>query len=279
MDRLVKIGIVMFATEEAVAPDELAVMVEERGFESLWFADHTHIPTSRETPWPGGDDLPRAYTHIYDPFVALAAAGAVTSRVLLGTGVCLVAQRDPIITAKAVASLDTLSAGRAIFGVGVGWNREEMRNHGIDPRTRAARLRESVEAMRAIWTQDEAEYHGRFIDFDPIWSWPKPVQPGGPPVVVGGNTAKTLARVAVYGDEWMPNRVDIDALRSMIADLQRLAGERGRPPIPVSAFGYPATDRVLDVLGSLGVHRSVLYLPTVTRDAAERQLDDWAERP
>jgi probable F420-dependent oxidoreductase len=273
----VKIGIVMFATDEAVAPDDLAVMVEERGFESLWFADHTHIPISRQSPWPGGDELPRAYLHMHDPFVALAAAGAVTRRVLLGTGVCLLPQRDPIITAKAVASLDRLAGGRTLFGVGIGWNREEMRNHGTDPRTRAGRLRESVEAMRAIWTQDEAEYHGRYVDFDPIWSWPKPVQDGGPPVIVGGNTDRTLGRVVAYGDEWMPNRVDLGVLGAMITELQRRAEERERPLIPVTAFGYPAAADALEQLGALGVHRSVLHLPTATRDTAQRLLDEYAE--
>src|SRR5881398_3208480 len=188
-------GVVMFPTEYAMAPDDLARALEERGFESVWFPEHTHIPASRRSPWPGGGELPRDYWSSYDPFVALMAAGAATKRLKLGTGICLVIERDPITTAKEVATLDLLSGGRVLFGIGGGWNREEMENHGTDPTRRFAVMRERMLAMREIWTKDEAEYHGTFVDFDPIWSWPKPVQRPHPPVLVAGNGAGTLERV------------------------------------------------------------------------------------
>ncbi len=201
----------MFPTDYAVEPPELARMVEERGFESLWFPEHTHIPTTRETPYPGGGELPREYSHTYDPFVALTAAAAATPELRVATGICLVVERDPIITAKEVASLDRLSGGRFIFGVGAGWNREEMQNHGTDPGRRFGLMRERVEAMKAIWTTEEAEYHGEHVDFDPIWQWPKPLQsPFG--VHIGGNGPRVEDRVLRYGDGWMPNMRDISEL-------------------------------------------------------------------
>src|SRR5919198_2739981 len=169
-------GVMMFPTDYAVAPGELARMAEDRGFESLFFPEHTHIPASRRTPYPGGGDLPREYSHTHDPFVALTAAAAATERLLVGTGICLVIERDPITTAKEVASLDLVSGGRFLFGVGGGWNLEEMANHGTDPKRRWALLRERVLAMKRIWAEDEAEYHGELVNFDKLWSWPKPVQ-------------------------------------------------------------------------------------------------------
>ena len=171
-----KFGAFIFPTDYSIDPAELAREVEARGFESLWFPEHTHIPVSRRTPYPGGAELPEEYSHSLDPFVALGAAAAVTERLKLGTGITLVIERDPITLAKEVATLDHISNGRVLFGVGGGWNREEMANHGTDPSRRWKLLRERIEAMKAIWTQDEAEYHGEFVDFDPIWSWPKPVQ-------------------------------------------------------------------------------------------------------
>jgi probable F420-dependent oxidoreductase len=200
-------GVAMFPTDYAVDPRVLARMVEQRGFESLFFPEHTHIPASRETPYPPGGELPDMYSHTYDPFVALTAAAAATERLLVATGICLVVERDPIVTAKEVASLDRLSGGRLLFGVGAGWSREEMANHGTDPHRRFSLMRERLEAMKAIWTQDEASYHGEHVEFDRIWSWPKPVQKPHPPVLVGGNGPKVLDRVVAFGDEWMPNRV------------------------------------------------------------------------
>src|SRR5438270_1730709 len=183
-------GLAIFPTDYSIAPAEVGKLGEERGFESLFFPEHTHIPASRDTPYPAGGELPEQYWHTYDPFVALAHVAASAERIKIGTGICLVIERDPITTAKEVASLDRLSGGRFLFGVGAGWNREEMRNHGTDPRRRFGLMRERIEAMKAIWSEDEAEYHGRFVDFAPIWSWPKPVQEPHPPVYVGGNGAK-----------------------------------------------------------------------------------------
>src|ERR687897_3027265 len=210
-------GVAIFPTDYAVEPGVLARMVEERGFESLFFPEHTHIPASRETPYPRGGELPNEYSHTYDPFVALAAAAAATKDLLLATGICLVIERDPIITAKEVASLDRISNGRFLFGVGAGWNLEEMRNHGTDPRTRFSLMRERIEAMKEIWTEDEASYHGKHVAFERIWSWPKPVQKPHPPVLVGGNAERVLDRVTAFGDEWMPNRVR--GLSEQIAEL------------------------------------------------------------
>jgi probable F420-dependent oxidoreductase len=271
------LGVAMFPADWAISPHDLARLVEERGFDSLWFPEHTHIPVSRETAWPGGGDLPAEYSHTHDPFVALAAAAAVTERIKLGTGICLIVERDPITTAKEVASLDQLSDGRFLFGIGAGWNKEEMRNHGTDPETRFGLMRERVEAMKAIWTEDEAEYHGRYVDFDPIWSWPKPVQKPHPPIVVGGSGPRVLDRVLRYGDEWMPNRVsDDDALLERVAELQRCASEAGRGPIPVTVYGASRKPERLERWASGGVTRAVYWLQPTDRGEAERALDEMA---
>jgi probable F420-dependent oxidoreductase len=233
---------------------------------------------SRDTPYPGGTELPREYSHIIDPFVGLAAAATATERLKIGTGVCLVIERDPIVTAKEVATLDHVSAGRFLFGVGAGWNIEEMRNHGTDPRTRFTRMRESVEAMKAIWTQEEAEYHGKLIDFDPIWSWPKPVQKPHPPVLVGGRGEKVLDRVVAYGDEWIPNRVKSpEELGERIAELQRRAEAAGRGRIPVTVFGAKGELRLLERLRAAGVTRALFYLRPDEPAAMQRQLDELGE--
>src|SRR6202008_2794527 len=179
-------GAVMFPTEYSIQPDELARALEERGFESVWFPEHTHIPASRKSPWPGGAPLPREYWSAYDPFIALMAAAAATRRLRLGTGICLVIERDPIVTAKEIATLDRLSGGRFIFGVGGGWNAEEMENHGTSFETRFKKLREQVGAMKAIWTMDKAEYHGEIVDFPPMMTWPNPIKNPPPPIIVGG---------------------------------------------------------------------------------------------
>ena len=244
-------------------------MAEERGFESLFLPEHTHIPVSRQTPYPGGSELPPEYSHTLDPFVALAAIAAATEHLKIGTGVCLIIQRDPIVMAKEVATVDHISGGRFLFGVGAGWNIEEMGNHGTDPSTRFRRMRESVEAMKAIWTQDEAEYHGRIIDFDPIWCWPKPVQKPHPPVLVGGLGEKVLDRVVAYGDEWIPNRVKSpEDLGERIAELQRRAEAAGRGRIPVTVFGAKPEVRLLERLKAAGVTRSLFYLPGAGRGGA-----------
>jgi probable F420-dependent oxidoreductase len=258
-------------------PAELGRKTEDRGFESLFFPEHTHIPASRETPHPSGQELPREYSHILDPFVGLTAAAVATERLKVGTGVCLIIERDPIVTAKEVATLDRVSNGRFLFGVGAGWNIEEMRNHGTDPDTRFRRMRESVEAMKAIWTEDEAEYHGRIIDFDPIWSWPKPVQQPHPPVLVGGLGEKVYDRVIAYGDEWIPNRVvSPEDLGERITELQRRAEEAGRERIPVTVFGAKGEVRLLERLKAAGVTRSLFYLLPGEPGEIERQLDELA---
>jgi probable F420-dependent oxidoreductase len=271
------VGLAHFLTDYGMQPAELGRKVEERGFESLMLPEHTHIPASRDTPYPGGGELPPEYSHTLDPFAALAAIAAVTERIKIGTGVCLVIQRDPIVTAKEVATVDQISGGRFLFGVGAGWNREEMGNHGTEYRTRFTRMRESVEAMTAIWTQDEAEYHGKTIDFDPIWCWPKPVQKPRPPVLVGGVGEKVLDRVVAYGDEWIPNRVkNPEELGGRIAELQRRAEAAGREHIPVTVFGAKPEARLLERLREAGVTRSLFYLPPGDPGEVKRSLDQLA---
>ena len=270
-----KFGIAIFPTDYAVSMTELAPAVEERGFESLWVAEHTHIPASRQTPWPTGGELPRQYWHTLGPFVALTAAAVVTSTLRVATGVCLVIEHDPIDCAKQVASLDHLSGGRFLFGVGGGWNREEMANHGTRYETRWRLLRERIEAMKEIWTSDEAEYHGEFVSFDPIWCWPKPVQHPHPPVLLGGNGPNTLRRVVRYADGWMPNRGDYLA---RIPELQRMAEEAGRGPIPVTAYGTAGGGAAeIERFRDAGVERVVYYVPSDGRDAALRRLEEVAE--
>ena len=271
-----ELGLAVLLTDYSMAPAALGASAEERGFQSLFLAEHTHIPTSRESPYAGDGDLPREYSHTIDPFVGLAAAATATERLKIGTGVCLVIQRDPITTAKEVATLDDISGGRFLFGVGAGWNLEEMRNHGTDPKMRFRRMRESVEAMKAIWTQDEAEYHGRIIDFDPIWSWPKPVQKPHPPILVGGVGEKVLDRVVAYGDEWIPNRVKSpEELGERIAELQRRAEAAGRERIPVTMFG--AKPEHLERLRDAGVTRALFRLRPEGPDQVQRELDALGE--
>jgi probable F420-dependent oxidoreductase len=273
----VDFGVMMFPADYAVAPDEIARMAEERDFESLFFPEHTHIPAARESPYPGGGELPDMYSHTHDPFVALAAAAAATRRIRVGTGICLVIQRDPIVTAKEVASLDRLSDGRFLFGVGAGWNAEEMRNHGTDPRRRFGVMRERVEAMKAIWTSEEATYHGRHVNFDRIWSWPKPAQQPHPPVIVGGNGERVLDRVVAYGDEWMPNRIEsVEELGDRIDRLGELAAEAGRPVPKVGLYAAPAKAEEMEAYAGLGVSRYVLFVPPVPRDEAAARLDHLA---
>jgi probable F420-dependent oxidoreductase len=273
----VKYGISIFPTRYSVGPAQLARAVEERGFESLFVPEHSHIPTSRRSPWPGGGDMPDEYRETLDPFLALTAAATATERLLLGTGICLVMQRDPIHTAKEVATLDLLSGGRFLFGVGGGWNREEMEDHGTDPTRRFAVLRERVLAMKEIWTHDEAEYHGDHVNFDAMWQWPKPVQRPHPPVLVAGNGPGTLERVAEYGDGWIPipGRGAVP-LGEGTARLAELAAERGRGPIPVTVFGARPEPEVLDHYATGGVDRVLFRLPSVDAAEAFKLLDTYA---
>jgi probable F420-dependent oxidoreductase len=269
-------GVAIFPTDYSIDPVSLGWMAEERGFESLWFPEHTHIPVSRDTPYPAGGDLPREYWHTYDPFVALAAVAASTTSLKVGTGICLVVERDPITTAKEVASLDRLSGGRFLFGIGAGWNREEMANHGTDPGRRFGLMRERVEAMKAIWTEERAEYHGEHVDFHPIWSYPKPVQTPHPPVLVGGNGKKVLERVVAYGDAWMPNRIKAEELVARLDELRRMADEAGRDPIPVTVYGGSRKPEVLEEWAAHGVTRAVYWLPSADAGEVERRLDEAA---
>ncbi|MDD9916934.1 MAG: LLM class F420-dependent oxidoreductase, partial [Rhodospirillaceae bacterium] len=231
-------GICMFATDYSMPAADLAIAVEERGFDALFIPDHTHIPASRKSPFRVGGELPPDYSHNLDMFVALTAAAAVTKRIRIGAGVCLVAERDPIITAKEVASLDQVSNGRFDFGIGGGWNVEEYENHGLPWNRRWKIVRERIEAMQAIWTQEEASYDGEFVQFDAIWSWPKPVQKPYPPIFVGGDAPGTFRRILRYGDAWIPmlaeanNQFDLKTER--MAELAELAKENDHAPYPIT---------------------------------------------
>ncbi len=263
-------GVGYFPVHDGVDPGTLARLVEARGHESLFFPEHTHIPAGRETPYPAGGELPRKYAHTYDLFVALTAAAAATSKLRVGSGICLVIERDPITTAKEVASVDRLSGGRLEFGVGAGWNREEMRNHGTDPRARMAIMAERVEAMKAIWTQEEASYHGEHVEFERIWSWPKPAQRPHPPVLVGGNGPTVLDRVLRFGDAWLPNYVGEDLM-----DRARQLWERADRPIDVMVMGVPAKPAVLEEFEKAGVRRVVRWIPSAALGPVERALERW----
>ena len=258
--------------------DDLAREAEARGFESLCLPEHTHIPASRRSPWPGGAELPKEYWHTLDLFVALTAAAAVTTKLKLVTGICLLVERDPITTAKEVASLDFLSNGRVIFGIGGGWNVEEMENHGTNFKTRWKLLRERVEAMKRIWTHDAAEYHGELVNFDPIWSWPKPVQKPHPPILLGGHTSKTLERVVNYCDGWMPIGGRAGDLIPKIKELRDLAAARGRDPrsISVSVFGAAPDEEAIHQYSEAGVERVAFGLPSAPRDTVLPLMDGYA---
>ena len=261
-------GIAIFPTHDSVDPAAVARVVEQRGHASLFFPEHTHIPASRESPWPDGAALPRRYAHTYDLFVAMTAAATATTKLRIGSGICLVVQRDPITTAKEVASVDVLSGGRVEFGIGAGWNREEMANHGTDPRTRMALLVERVQAMKAIWTEEEASFHGKYVHFDRIWSWPKPAQRPHPPVLVGGNGPTVLERVLAVGDGWFPNHGRGGAIERA-ADLRA----RATRPIQLMVMGVPADPKVLESYERAGFSRAVHWVPSGGTGPVERELD------
>jgi probable F420-dependent oxidoreductase len=266
-------GVAIFATDYTVDPGAFARMAEERGFESVFFPEHTHIPASRESPYPGGGELPPEYSHTHDLFVALTAAAAATERVKIGSGICLVVERDPIVTAKEVASVDVLSGGRFIFGIGAGWNREEMRNHGTDPSKRFRIMRERVEAMKAIWTEEEAEYHGEFVDFDPIWQWPKPLQKPHPPVMIGGMGERVVERVAAYGNGWFPQPGRMPDDDSFV---ERVSQNRGQ--FEMTAFGAKRKPETIERYEEAGVSRTVFWVPPDEPSEVERYLDETVER-
>jgi len=247
------VGLATFLRGDGIRPDVLAREAEARGYESLFVTEHTHIPVSAGMVARDGGPLDEKYRRTHDPFVALAFAAAATERLVIGTSVCLVIEHDPIVLAKEISTLDQLSGGRFVFGVGAGWNKPEMRNHGTDPATRHGNMRERVEAMRAIWRDDEAEYHGKHVDFDPIWQWPKPVN-GSVPVYIGGNGPRVEDRVLRYGDGWMPNMKEIETLGPRIAELRGRAGK----DVPVTYYG--ATPENLSQLEAAGVNRALIVL-------------------
>jgi probable F420-dependent oxidoreductase len=274
-----RIGALIFPTDLSIRPDRLAAELEGRGFESLWVTEHTHIPTSRRTPWPGGAELPEEYRRTLDPYVALTAAAGVTERLRLGTGITLVAQHDPIVLAKTIASLDLLSGGRVLVGIGVGWNVDEMEHHGVDPSKRRAIAREHVLAMRALWTEEEASFSGEHIQFSPSWSWPKPLSTPHPPIIMGGAGGPvTFRHVVEYCDGWMP----IHGRRN-IADkldlLRRAADEAGRDmaTIELGVFGCPADASVVDSYADMGFTRCAINVPPTGDDDALRALDAAAD--
>jgi probable F420-dependent oxidoreductase len=272
------VGILIFATDYAIGVADLARAAEQRGFESLWLPEHTHIPVSRRSPWPGGPELPKEYWHTHDPFVALAVAAAVTTRLKVGTGICLLVERDPITTAKEIASLDVLSGGRALFGIGGGWNAEEMEDHGTSFRTRWRVLRERVLAMKAIWTQEAPSFAGEFVRFEPMWSWPKPAQQPHPPILLGGHGPRALDRVVAYCDGWLPIAVRAGDLLAEIEDLRRRAAAAGRDPgtISVSIYGAPGNRDLVARYRDAGVERVIFGLPSAGADVVLPLLDRYA---
>ena len=274
-----KIGVSMFATDYAMRIDALAREAEARGFESLFVPEHTHIPTSRRSPWPGGAALPKAYWHALDPFVSLMAAAAATSKLRIGTGICLLTERDPLITAKEVASLDLLSNGRVEFGIGAGWNAEEMENHGTAFETRFRLMSERAKAIKAIWCEETPAFHGEFVDFDPVWSYPKPVQKPNPPLLIGGESIHTLRRVVEYGDGWFPRgRGGFDPAENL-ARLKAVAdaAERDMATLSITVSGAPADAQALERYREAGIDRAVLTLPSAAADEVLPVLDRYAQ--
>jgi probable F420-dependent oxidoreductase len=273
-----RVGLTYFPTDYGIDIRELARAAEERGFESLLLPEHTHIPKSRRTPFPGGGELPKAYSHTHDPFVALSFAAAVTTKILLGTGICLVPQRDPIVTAKCVASLDQLSNGRFLFGIGGGWNVDEMENHGARYETRFKLMRERILAMKSLWTQPEAAFHGEMVNFDPVWSYPKPAQQPHPPILLGGSSDHTIKRVVEFCDGWLPIARPGFNAKEAVARLHQAASAAGRDyaTLSISAFAAPPDEAVLAEYREAGIHRSLLVIPDQTRDEILHVLDQYA---
>jgi probable F420-dependent oxidoreductase len=275
-----KYGIAMFPTDYAIQTDDLARELEARGFESIWLPEHTHIPASRKSPWPGGPNLPREYWHTLDPFVALGAAAVVTKTLKLGTGICLVIERDPIMLAKEVASLDHISRGRVLFGIGGGWNAEEMEHHGTPFGERWKILRERIGAMKAIWTQDEAEFHGKYVNFDPLWSYPKPVQKPYPPILMGGAGPHARQRAVDFDGHWIPigGRAYSEPIAESMADFRARAEKAGRDPasLTVSIFGVAPDEARLSTLRDAGVTRAVFFVPSATGDVVMPLLDQYS---
>jgi probable F420-dependent oxidoreductase len=272
-------GVFIFPTDYSIRIDELARAAEERGFESLFVTEHTHIPTSRRSPFAGGGPLPKEYSHTLDPFVGLTAAAAATRNLKVGTGICLVIEHDPITLAKTIASLDLLSNGRFLFGIGAGWNAEEMENHGTDYQTRFKRLGEQVRAMKEIWTKDEAEFHGQHVNFDKIWSWPKPAQKPHPPVLLGGESGHTLQRVVDFCDGWFPRGRAAEVILPALKDLRERAAKAGRDmkTISISVFGAKPDELTVESYAAAGITRAILRLPPEGRETVLPLLDQWSK--
>ena len=269
-----KLGIGIFPTDRSVSPVELAVAAEAAGFESFWVPEHTHIPLG-EAAFPGGRPVQEMYKRSLDPFVTLGAVAAATTTIRIGTGICLLVERDPIVTAKEVATVDLLSGGRFLFGIGAGWNRTEMANHGTDPDSRFALLAERVDVLKTIWREDEPSYDGRFHAFAPIWCWPKPVQSPHPPVLVGGNGPRVLDRVVAYGDEWMPNAFSPEALSERVNELHRKAEAAGRERIRVSVFGARPDRLTIERFRDAGAHRCVFWVPSEGRETVLPLVEEY----
>ncbi len=273
-------GAAMFFTDYSMAPDALARALEERGFESLWAPEHSHIPVSRASPFPSGGDLPRRYYDVMDPFVTLTAAAMATKSLKLATGVCLIPQRDPIQTAKLVASIDHICGGRFLFGVGGGWNAEEMADHGTAFKTRFKLMRERIEAMKEIWTKEKAEYHGELVDFPPLMTWPKPLQKPYPAVIVGGAFPQGARRALRYGEGWVPNaaRPQYEDVAEFLPQFREMAAAAGRDPqsVPISIFGAKENRESLERYRDEGVARVIVILPSEKADQTLPILDRWA---
>jgi len=271
-----KFGVFNFPTDYGINITDLAVAAEQRGIESLFVCEHTHIPASRKSPFPGGGELPKKYAHTHDPFVALSFAAAATKKLTLGTGICLLPQHEPIATAKAIASLDLLSGGRFEFGIGGGWNVEEMNNHGVAYKTRFKQMREHIEAMKAIWTQEEASFQGEFVNFERIWSNPKPARKPHPPVLLGGETDYSLKRIVEYCDGWIPRGGPNFDAKVAIGRLNDMAKKHGRDPkeLSTTVFRGPLDKKGLDACREAGVVRVLYEVPDGTNGEAMKALDD-----
>jgi probable F420-dependent oxidoreductase len=273
-----RVGVFYCNPDYGIDIGELARALEERGFASLYVPEHTHIPTSSRNPLPGGGELPKRYSHIRDPFVGLSFAAAATKKLMVGTGICLIPERDPIVTAKCVASLDQLSGGRFIFGIGGGWNVEELENHGARYETRFKLMRERILAMKTLWTEEEASFHGEFVNFDPVWSWPKPAQRPHPPILLGGESDHTLRRIVEYCDGWIPRPVGDFTAKGAVERLRRMAESKGRDPksLMISVFRAPADKAALAEYRQAGIDEALLEIPDLSRGDILQLLDRYA---
>jgi probable F420-dependent oxidoreductase len=274
-----KYGVVYFPTDYSIRTDDMARACEERGFESLWLPEHTHIPCSRRSPYPLGGELPREYIDGHELVTGMAFAAAATKKLLLGSSICLVVERDPIVLAKELATLDKLSGGRIILGIGSGWNAEEMENHGVEFKNSRKVMRDKVAAMKALWTQDKSEYHGQFVNFDPVWCFPKPVQKPHPPILMGGNGSLAIKYAARHCDGWLPSAVLVEQLSASLVQLRRELEQAGRDPqnFPTTALFAPNDRKQLDEYEKMGIERAVFAMPSADRDKVLSLLDRRAK--